>query len=335
MTAVFPQKRVIANLFLSAGLAFFVSLPANAAPTPQQLVDAITAAKVLPASVAVRAQYNMGQVSLYMYRGSRVPDNDLKIDSVIVTKALRDRFGQDVKSVQFNFYDKDTRTGIRQCTVSQAHIDSFANKSINQQQLLEMLSIARMSAGGGAGGVGGGSAPAVSSADIVNFKISPGVNFTGRSDLRGELDKVARAGGNVAPLFARFKEEDEYIKTGQEELAANLHNQLVLAANAELNRVGQQRMQRQAEQENLKNQAVVNSNVLSYFPRVGYAFHRRCAIWARIKALHTAGQDVSIYVDYLKRQVDDRMRSGDFDGLRAGIIKLEQQLGLPVSYNWQ
>ncbi len=147
-------KPVITAALLIAGLC---SSPfaALAAPSSSQLVGAIANSKVLPASVRVNAQYYMGQVSVYMYRSGRVPDNDLKIDSVLVTKVLRDKFGTDVKSVQLNFYDSNNQRDVRQCVVSQAQVDDFGAGKMSQEQLLKYLSITRTTAGSSGGSSSG------------------------------------------------------------------------------------------------------------------------------------------------------------------------------------
>jgi hypothetical protein len=73
---------------------------------------------------------------------------------------------------------------------------------------------------------------------------------------------------------------------------------------------------------------------MSYFPHPGFAYRRRVAIWTVIKRMHAGGQDVSAYVEYLQKRVDKPFVAGDLEGMKAGIIQLEQQLGIPVTFNW-
>ncbi len=82
------------------------------------------------------------------------------------------------------------------------------------------------------------------------------------------------------------------------------------------------------------NQAIIQSALMSYFPHPGFAYRRRVAIWTVIKRMHAGGQDVSAYVEYLQKRVDKPFVAGDLEGMKAGIIQLEQQLGIPVTFNW-
>jgi len=325
------RKPVAATIALLAVSIAGIS-PAFSAPTPAALVEAINNAKVLPASVSLNARYSMGEVALYMYRGN-VPDKDLKIDSVLITKALYDKFGQDIKSVQLNFYDKSNKAQIRQCTVSQTHINSFATKQISQQQLLDMLAIARMSAGGSSGS--GGSYGNAAKDAVLAATYAPGFKATDRGKMLLDIQEIARRGGNFQPLFAKFKQIDDRIKSGETEEIIPQFNQLIPLISVEQAACNQRASAASMEAANQHNRAEVHRAMMAYMPRNGYALHRRMAIWARIKQLDAAGHDVSPFMQDLLDRVDAPMGTRDIDAMKAGIIRLEQQLGIPVSFVWQ
>lgn len=328
----------VRKTFLTAGalaaISVSICLPAYSAPTPTELVQAITGAKILPASVSINARYNMGEVSLYMYRG-KVPDNDLKIDSVLITKALHDRFGQDVKSVQLNFYDKDNKTSIRQCTVSQTHINSFATKQISQQQLLDMLTIARMSAGGSASGGGGGSYSNPAKEAVLAAVCTPGFKEGDRGKMLIDIKEIAKLDGGFGPLFARWKQIDDMIKAGKTEEIIPVYNALIPKITLEQAACNNRIATRSMDAANEHNRAQVQAAMMGYVPHTGYAYRRRATIWARIKAMNAQGHDVSPFIESLVKNVDGPLGTGNYDGVRAGIIRLEQQLGIPVTFIWQ
>ncbi|MCC7528581.1 MAG: hypothetical protein IT342_08665 [Candidatus Melainabacteria bacterium] len=325
-------RPVLAALLLLAGLCSN-PFPALAAPTPTQLVEAIASSKVLPASVRVNAQYYMGQVSVYMYRSGRVPDNDLKIDSVLVTKVLRDKFGTDVKSVQLNFYDSNNQRDVRQCVVSQAQVDDFAARKMSQEQLLNYLTITRTTAGGG-GSSGGGSYANAAKEQVLAAVCSPGYKEEDRGILLLQIKAIAKRDGNFQKLFAKFKQMDDMIKAGKSEEIVPVYNDLIPMITIEQANCNQRAAAAVNDAASRNNQAIVQSAFMSYFPRVGFAYHRRVAIWSAIKRMNAGGRDASAYVEYLQNRVDKPFIAGDLEGMKAGIIQLEQQLGIPVTFNW-
>lgn len=316
-----------------ACLAFSMTVnPALAAPTPTQLVEAITSAKVLPASVSMNARYSMGEVQLYMYRSSRVPDADLKIDSVLVTKALRDKFGDDIKSVQLNFYDKDNKVLIRQCTVNQTHVNSFASKQISQQQLLDMLTIARMNAGGASGS--GSSGMSASKQAILNANCVEGLEKRRREGVLSSIKDLVEKGGDYRKVWDMFKRMESLASSGQYDNFALAYNEIQTEIMLEDAKTRQKISSAMQAAQNRRLQANAQAEILSYNPPWGFGFARRRAIWAQIVNLSNKGNDVSSYLVQLKDTVDKPLSQGNTEAVKAGVIRMEQQLGLPGSYNW-
>jgi len=329
------SKPVLALLLFISGswaASLPLALPALAAPSNSQLAEAITAAKVLPASVRVNATYYMGQVSVYMYRSGRVPDNDLKIDSVLVTKALKDKFGADVKSVQLNFYDSQNQRTVRQCTVSQAHIDGFASRKISQEELLSYLTITTTTAGGGSGS-GGGSIDA-SLAALTAATCAPGYKEEERGIMLLQIKGIAKKGGNYQKLFTMFKQMDNMIKSGKTEEIVPVFNDINPLITVEMANCNQRAAAADSENALKAREAQVKTMMMSYYPRYGFAFQRRVAIWNAIKALSASGRDVTYQASYLFEHVDNPFYAGKLEEAKAGIVQLEKLLGIPVTYNW-
>ena len=306
--------------------------PAVAAPTPTQLVEAITSAKVLPPSVAMNARYSMGEVQIYMYRSNRVPDSDLKIDSVLVTKALRDKFGDDIKSVQLNFYDKDNKVNIRQCTVNQTHVNSFASKQISQQQLLDMLTIARMSAGGASGSSGSGMS--ASKQAVLNAVCVEGYEKRKREMTLLKIKDLAEKDGDYSRIWQMFTQMENMVRAGTVDNVPPLYNDIESQILIEDAKVRQKSSAAMQASESRRIQAQSQAQMLAYSPPWGFGLWRRTAIWNQIKRLAERGNDVSAYLVQMKDTVDRPLSQNNTEAVKAGVIRLEQQLGLPGSYNW-
>lgn len=332
MSSTFLTRAKARTLLAAATLGLLV-LPAWAAPSQSQIVETITNAKILPASVALNARYSMGEVSLYMYRSAKVSDNDLKIDSVLITKTLRDKFGADIKAVQLNFYDKESKAQIRQCTVNQTHVNSFAAKQISQQQLMDMLTIARMSAGGASGG-SGGSVMSASKQAVLSATVVPGYEQRKREMTLLKIKDLAEKDGNYQEIFNMFKQMEALVTAGQVNSVATLYNDIETKILVEAARADEKGRSALMASQARRNQALAQSSILSYSPPWGFGLWRRTAIWNAIKRLNEKGNDVSSYLVALKETVDAPLSRGDNESVKVGVMRLEQSLGLPGSYTW-
>ncbi len=279
----------------------------------------------------MNARYSMGEVQIYMYRSSRVPDGDLKIDSVLVTKALRDKFGDDIKSVQLNFYDKDNKVNIRQCTVNQTHVNSFASKQISQQQLLDMLTIARMSATGSGSG---SSAMSASKQAILNASCVDGYEKRKREMTLLKIKELVEKDGDYTKIWQMFTQMENMVRAGTVDNVPPLYNDIesqILVEDAKCRQKANSAMQ---ASESRRLAAQTQASMLSYNPPWGFGLWRRTAIWNQIKRLSERGNDVSSYLVQLKDTVDRPLSQNNTEAVKAGVVRLEQQLGLPGSYNW-
>ncbi|MBA3992455.1 MAG: hypothetical protein C0469_02940 [Cyanobacteria bacterium DS2.3.42] len=268
-----------------------------------------------------------------MYRSGRVPDNDLKIDSVLVTKVLRDKFGTDVKSVQLNFYDSNNQRDVRQCVVSQAQVDDFGAGKMSQEQLLKYLSITRTTAGA-SGGSSSGSYSDANLEAVLATKTAPGYKEDERGIKLLEIKGIARKGGNYQKLFSLYRRMDDMIRSGKTEEIIPIFNELSPLVTVEIANVNQKSAAASSDAAVRAREASVKALMLSYYPRYGFAYQRRVALWSAIKRLQAAGQDVTYQASYLFEHIDNPFYAGKLDEAKQGIIQLEKLLGIPVSYNW-
>lgn len=324
-----PGFNALLVLFIGGSLSN--PFPAFASPTPSQLVEAVTSSKVLPASVRVNAQYSMGQVSIYMYRSGKVSDNDLKIDSVLITKVLKDKFGSDVKQVQLNFYDSSNQRDVRQCVVSQAQVEDFAARKIGQDELLKYLAITRTQATSGSSG---SSYTNAGVQEVLSATCAPGYKEGDRHIMLIHIQELAKRGGNYQKLFALYKQMDGMIRAGQAEEVIPIYNQMGPILTTEQAVVNQRTAEASSDAALKNREAMVKAQMLSYFPRYGFAYQRRVAIWSAIKRLAASGRDVTYQASYLFEHVDNPFYAGKLEEAKAGIVQLEKLLGIPVSYDW-
>ncbi|HEY9787248.1 MAG TPA: hypothetical protein V6D17_17795 [Candidatus Obscuribacterales bacterium] len=194
-----------------AGLGLWGSGSAQAVPSSAEIVGAINAAKVLPAGQSLSATYDRGQIIVSTYRNPKAQEKDLKIDAVLITKAVKDRFGADVKSVTVMFYDATNRSNYRQVVVSEGLVQRFASGELSQQLLFDALAVTSGSVGGGSStGVAGNVTPAV----VLAYQCVRGYKYEDRNQTYMNLRKLANANWNVSKLWASFMAIEQQIKSG-------------------------------------------------------------------------------------------------------------------------
>lgn len=333
VSSTFLTRAKARTILVAATLGLLV-LPAWAAPSQSQIVETITNAKILPASVALNARYSMGEVSLYMYRSAKVSDNDLKIDSVLITKTLRDKFGADIKSVQLNFYDKESKAQIRQCTVNQMHLNSFASRQISQDQLLAFLNVTRLNAGSTSSGSTSNPLLNANVEAVLAMTTAPGFKVDERTILLARIKSVARKNGsNYQRLAASYKNIDDLIRAGKTEEIIPYFNELSREVQLSEAAVALQ-TETQNNDAQLKATATQIRSQLSAPPRFGMCYRRRYALWVMLSRMQLAGRDIVYPAVLYSKRVEGPFAAGNKPELQRGIIEVEQALGIQPTSDW-
>ncbi len=127
---------------------------------------------------------------------------------------------------------------------------------------------------------------------------------------------------------------DDMIRAGRTEEIVPVYNELSPLVTIEIANVNQRVAASSSDAAVRAREANIKALMLSYFPRYGFAYQRRVAIWSAIKRLQASGQDVTYQASYLFEHVDNPFFAGKLEEAKQGIMQLEKLLGIPVSYNW-
>lgn len=291
-----------------------------------EITSTIVAARIFKTQ-GFRATFSDGTAIVNMYRNPLAPEKDLKIDAILVTKALRDKFPNDVKAVSMNFYDQSNRTPVRQCTVPEAMVKSFASGSMTQENLLSFLTVTKGAAVVATTGRSG--VPTVSVQQIKDYHPVDGYKFDERLDLWKNLRLAASKGGNVQKAWALFMQLEGLIKNGGQSAETDRYFPPVSSATAQAIESAQSQLITQTAQENLKiEQSVANVDFLTTAPHPGFAYARRLAIWAMLKRKRDQGGDISWYVRSLAACEKSCLTTGDTPTNRQLVQNIERQVGI-------
>lgn len=294
-----------------------------------EIIQTIHVAKIFK-TPNFRATFSDGTVIVNMYRNPSAPERDLKIDAVLVTKALRDRYPADVKAVSMNFYDQTNRTAVRQCTVPEQMIKRFASGGITQEDLLSFLTVTKGAAVVATGSRGGGGSTRVDKEVVRAYKIQDGFNYNKRSTLYNSIREVAFNGYNIDTIWYEFMKLESEIKANHQEETIEQFNKVNRLVDTAIPIVNEANAKNAQSNMIAKANAATEEAMAKVQPAYGFAFPRRCAIWGALMAKRKTA-DVSYYVQNFVERVEPLARRGDSKEAREAIMSLEKSLGLNYS----
>lgn len=329
------NSKFISTLLIAAACVSTQSLSLKAFArnlTEADLVRTVLDGKIFK-TTSLRATFSDGTAIINMYRNPNAPERDLKIDAMLVAKCLRDKFPSEIRNVSMNFYDQTNRTPVRQCTVPEAMVSSFASGKMTQEDLLKYLTVTKGAAvvatSGRTGSYGGGTTH-IDKEVVRAYKIQDGFNYNKRSTLYNSIREVAFNGYNVDTIWYEFMKLESEIKANHQEETIeqfNKVNRLVDTAIPIVNEANAKRAQ-----SNIIGQAnaATEEAMAKVRPAYGFAFPRRCAIWGALMAKRKS-TDVSYYVQNFVERVEPLASRGDSREAREAIMSLEKSLGLNYS----
>lgn len=319
-------EAVLPAIILACQFAPPLAGPALAAtlPSAAQVSHTINSAKILAPGYQASAWCGGdGLFTVQLYRNPKANDNDLKIDSVLITKTLYDKYPDALKSVLVKFFDPGRPT-FKQVTIPEGLIKRFAGGELSQQALLDVIAV---TSGGQGGGVGGSN---VSLAAILNYKVLEGPKYEDRYSLYLRLRKLAKANWNVSKLFGTFQIVDQKLRRGDEDLTD--YNNLFLNVQKEEIAYDVKSSETMSKQRLQKAELDSKLALQTHSPRFGFAYTRRMAIWQQMRALANANKDISWHMAAF--QDIEHGLHGDPEALKLKIMQLEKQLSIPVSDSW-
>ncbi|MBC7996859.1 MAG: hypothetical protein IAF58_02885 [Leptolyngbya sp.] len=324
-----PNNKILTSTLIAALCISTQSLTQSAHArtlSEAEIIQTIHVAKIFK-TPNFRATFSDGTVIVNMYRNPNAPERDLKIDAVLVTKALRDRYPADVKAVSMNFYDQTNRAAVRQCTVPEQMIKRFASGGITQDDLLSFLTVTKGAAV--VATTGRASVSSVSVEQVKRYLPVEGYRFEDRITLWQKLREVATKGGNFQQAWAQFMQLEALINNGAQGSETDRFFQALQTATSQAIESAQAHITAQTMQDNIKlEQSVANADFLGTAPHPGFAYIRRTAIWNALRQKRAQGVDISWFVRSFAACEKACLTSGDTPTNRQLVQGVERQVGI-------
>lgn len=152
MVEHFPQGAISRKISHRSGLAgissaCFLTLlalsPARSAEmTPDQIEKVALGANVLPTGAKVTGRAAASEIVLSTYAKSNLPDNDLKIDAVLLAKAFIEA-DKSVAKVTVHFFNAGNPQSFRSVVVRNTDVKAFGMGLVEQKTLLEAIDVVK------------------------------------------------------------------------------------------------------------------------------------------------------------------------------------------------
>jgi hypothetical protein len=171
-----------------------------------QLVDTIRNARIVNPDYPLHAIVTGSQAKILTRRHPKATDDDLKIDSVLITKACTDAFVGQFSQVKVIFRDEDSSNG-KSVLVTAQDIQNYASGEMEPQKFLSTLKISTID-----GELD--SEPSKTVLGDSGLQASPGPYEEQRLILLDRINSLRRRGTGVAPYETLFLSLDELAKKG-------------------------------------------------------------------------------------------------------------------------
>ncbi|MBI1270239.1 hypothetical protein GC174_07395 [bacterium] len=273
----------------------------------EEVVEVVQAAHVLKAGEKISVSINNTDKSLIIsaYTEPKIPDRDLKINSVLICKSVLDKF-PDVLYVRCMFYNRYNPSTYRYVLVQKDIVLRFGQGDLDDRQLLGSLTVGHSQR----------VAPAKTKVQgIESYRPVEGIYKHEREMVLLKIKKLKETGGNAQPFFEELVKIDrEFIAKNDLKMSQIAMTSLDGRLASELSDAGS-RLQQEYERQ-VKRDA-------------GPFYDRRMQIVARIQMLEASGKDLSTIKKLYEQTVNSRLnRPGEKANLEAAIRYIENKLQL-------
>ncbi len=199
------KKISLASIFAIAVATTVCQLAFAVDVTGENVEEVVRKAQVIKKDYPVHAVIEGREATILTRRHPKATDDDLRIDSVLLTKSVLDRFDS-IGTVQVIFRDEDSSSG-KSVEVTAGDIKTYANGSIDPKKFLATIAVTT---------VGGDDEAANNklSAEERKFSVSPGPYEDQRLLLMDRINSLRRKGTGVAPFEAMFAQLEAQAKSG-------------------------------------------------------------------------------------------------------------------------
>jgi hypothetical protein len=195
-----------------AGLFSVVTQIALAAPmSTSEMVLALRESKVVSptSNLLVRQSADQQEVTIITKR-LKMNDSDCKIKAVLMAKALMDLQPKQLAAVKV-IYTIDGQNAVDRVVVGAGDVQSFANGTTSEVQLLKSLDLTRESGDGSDGG---------------KASVAEGPQKERRDILQSRIEALKQGGTGVAPFQKMFNDIEDLTKAGKAKEASQLISDL-------------------------------------------------------------------------------------------------------------
>ncbi len=202
---------IISKTSLACLLAFTVAISGYQAAvaedaTAANVEEAVRKSQVVKKDYPVHAVISGREAKILTRLHPKATDDDLRIDSVLITKSVLDRFNT-IGTVQVLFRDEDSSSG-KSVEVTANDIMTYAKGAIDPKKFLATIAVTTV----------GGDDEAVKnkmSAEERKLSVSAGPYEEQRLLLMDRINTLRRKGTGVAPFEAMFAQIEGQTKAGQ------------------------------------------------------------------------------------------------------------------------
>lgn len=194
-------------------------------PTPSTLVDLVRQAKVINADYPLNIVISGKEATVLTRKHPKATDEDVKIDAVLITKAIMDSYGFCLDSVKVLFR-ADDGTSAKKVSVNEADIQNYANGSMDAHKFLDTLKLVEIDSDGER-------AAGKPKPEENGLAVSAGPMQDQRLILADRIMALKKRGTGVGPFEKLFAEADHLavenklseLKTAVKTLAERLNEQ--------------------------------------------------------------------------------------------------------------
>lgn len=139
--ALFGRKAI--NIIgLTTALAVTLCLPpASQAASQADITKAIQEAKIFPSGTQLKIRVTSDRVLVSTFRDSRANEKDLKIEAVLIGKAVFDLPDSNFSGVSVFFYDTANPRAHKSINITKGDVAAFGSGQVSQDELLNSLSM--------------------------------------------------------------------------------------------------------------------------------------------------------------------------------------------------
>ncbi len=173
------------------------------------IINVIKLSQVIPVNKQIQVKISNKEVVLSMYYSPKASDQDCKIDAVLLTRAIMQKFNKEVSLVRIFFYDNIKTDEYRMVVVRSGDIQSFGKGKLDEKLLFSVIDVIK--------GRITHSSTAPTLITNINMLV-PGIRLEERQALLASILACRKHGGNINIAMKQFIKLEDAAKSNNEYL---------------------------------------------------------------------------------------------------------------------